>query len=69
MPLVFIGQLREERDFWEQDSKKWTLRCIEYMKECQELRTVLYQYTQLGSIDYLRKLVEDDKKKKNHLDK
>ena len=62
MPLVFIGQLKEERDFFEQECDKWIERCIKHMKECQELRMVLYQYRQLGLIDYLRKLVENDKR-------
>lgn len=62
MPLIFTARLKEERNFFKEYAEKWALKYIELMKRHIELESILGEYAKLGTIDYLKGLVENDKR-------
>lgn len=61
MGLIFRSRLEEENEWLEQAWKEATNHRIEEMRKRLTLESILMQYQSLGSVDYLRKLVEADK--------
>ena len=69
MSLVFVGRIKEERDYfeerayyWREKSKYWMNRCEEVLQITEKTVNLLCEYKNLGSIEYIRKLVEYDKR-------
>ena len=74
MPLIFTARLKEERDYYEELANYWLERANYWAKKCNEIfelaersSDMLREYSELGPIDYIRKLVEKDKALKNQI--
>lgn len=61
MGLILRSRLTEENEWLEQAWKEATNHRIEEMRKRLTLESILMQYQSLGSVEYLRKLVEADK--------
>lgn len=61
MGLIFRPRLEEENEWLEQAWKEATNERINEMRKRLILESILTQYQLLGSLEYLRKLVEADK--------
>ena len=62
MQILFSSSLREENDALKRDLKHWTWQCLEEARKRIIVESRLTEYQLLGSVEYLKKLVEADKK-------
>lgn len=69
MPLIFVGRIKEERDYfkeqthyWQERTKYWMNKCKEVIQLSEGTINLLHEYKKLGSIEYIRTLVENDKR-------